>query len=51
MPACAELQIALPALLRRLPGLRLAVPLEQLSFRNGTLTYGVRELRFPGKTT
>jgi cytochrome P450 len=42
--ARAELQIVLPTLLRRLPNLRLAVPLEQLTFRNGTLTYGVHEL-------
>jgi cytochrome P450 len=42
--ARAELQIALPALLRRLPNLRLAVPPEQLEFRSGTLTYGVHEL-------
>lgn len=42
--ARAELQIALPALLRKLPHLRLAVPPEQLEFRNGTLTYGLHEL-------
>ncbi|WP_007510851.1 cytochrome P450 [Pseudofrankia saprophytica] len=42
--ARVELQIALPTLLRRLPGLRLATPLEKLTFRNGTITYGVQEL-------
>lgn len=42
--ARAELQIALPALLRRLPGLRLAVPAEKVAFRNDKSTYGVREL-------
>jgi cytochrome P450 len=39
-----ELQIALPALLRRLPDLRLAVPIEELRFRHGMTTYGVHEL-------
>jgi cytochrome P450 len=39
-----ELQVALRQLLRRLPGLRLAVPLEQLRFRNDMGTYGVHEL-------
>ncbi|MFC8565789.1 cytochrome P450 [Streptomyces sp. NPDC057245] len=33
-----ELQIALPALLRRLPGLKLAVPLEELRMRLGILS-------------
>jgi cytochrome P450 len=42
--ARAELQIALPTLLRRLPGLRLAVPLEELRFRNDMGIYGVHEL-------
>ncbi|SCE09116.1 cytochrome P450 [Streptomyces sp. DvalAA-19] len=42
--ARAELQIALPTLLRRLPGLRLAVPLEEISFRNDMSIYGVHEL-------
>jgi cytochrome P450 len=42
--ARVELQIALPALLRRLPNLRLAVPLEQVEFRNNTLTYGPHRL-------
>lgn len=42
--ARAELEIALPMLLRRLPDLRLAVPMEQLAFRNDMSTYGVHEL-------
>ncbi|MEU4385636.1 cytochrome P450 [Promicromonospora sp. NPDC023805] len=42
--ARVELQIALPALLRRLPNLRLAVPPEELEFRNGTITYGLHRL-------
>ncbi len=42
--ARAELQIALPALLRRLPGLRLAVPMEQVNFRHDMTVYGVHEL-------
>jgi cytochrome P450 len=39
-----ELQIALPTLLRRLPNLRLAVPIEQIKYRHGLTTYGVHEL-------
>lgn len=42
--ARAELQIALPTLLRRLPGLRLAAPLEEIRFRNDMSIYGVHEL-------
>jgi cytochrome P450 len=42
--ARVELQIALPALLRRLPNLRLTKPLEQLRFRTDTITYGVHAL-------
>ncbi|MFJ2559216.1 MULTISPECIES: cytochrome P450 [unclassified Streptomyces] len=42
--ARVELQIALPTLLRRLPGLRLAVPMEEVMFRTDLSTYGVREL-------
>jgi cytochrome P450 len=42
--ARAELEIALPVLLRRLPNLRLAVPLQQLHFRNDMVVYGVHEL-------
>ncbi|MFI5798706.1 cytochrome P450 [Streptomyces sp. NPDC051677] len=42
--ARAELQIALPTLLRRLPELRLAVPIEEIRFRNDMSIYGVHEL-------
>jgi cytochrome P450 len=42
--ARAELEIALPTLLRRLPNLRLAVPREQIRFRNDMSIYGVHEL-------
>ena len=39
-----ELQIVLPTLLRRMPTLRLAVPLEDLRFKHDSLAYGVYEL-------
>ena len=39
-----ELRYAIPALLRRFPGLRLAVPFEQLKFKEGYTVYGVAEL-------
>jgi cytochrome P450 len=39
-----ELQIALPALFRRLPSLRLAVPLEEVKLRHEMSAYGVHEL-------
>ncbi|MFJ8627027.1 cytochrome P450 [Kitasatospora sp. NPDC093550] len=39
-----ELQIALDTVLRRLPGLRLAVPFEDVRFRDEMLVYGVHEL-------
>jgi cytochrome P450 len=42
--ARAELQIALPALLRRLPNLRLAIPLADVRFRHDMSAYGVHEL-------
>ncbi|WP_028810389.1 cytochrome P450 [Streptomyces flavidovirens] len=42
--ARAEMQIALETLLRRLPGLRLAVPYEELEYRTDKAVYGVREL-------
>ncbi|MFB6894058.1 cytochrome P450 [Kitasatospora sp. NPDC056327] len=42
--ARAELQIALGTLFRRLPGLRLAVPEEELSFRTEALIYGLGSL-------
>lgn len=39
-----ELRAALPTLLRRLPGLRLAVPAEQVEFRALSLIHGLRSL-------
>ncbi|MFK0110212.1 hypothetical protein [Streptomyces sp. NPDC091217] len=36
--------MVLPALLRRLPDLALAVPLEEVGFRHEMSAYGVREL-------
>jgi cytochrome P450 len=39
-----ELRTALPELLRRLPGLRLAVPAEEVEFRTLSLVHGVRSL-------
>ena len=42
--ARAELQIALELLLDRLPGLRLAVPFEEVPFRHEMLVYGVHSL-------
>lgn len=42
--ARAELEITLPTLLRRLPGLRLAVPIEEIRFRGDMSIYGVHEL-------
>jgi cytochrome P450 len=42
--ARAELEIALPTLLRRLPNLQLAVPFEELRFRGDMSIYGVHEL-------
>jgi cytochrome P450 len=39
-----ELQIALPALLRRLPGLRLAIPFDEVNFRHDMSAYGVHQL-------
>lgn len=39
-----ELQMAYPALLRRFPGLRLAVPFEDLEFRELSMVYGVKKL-------
>jgi cytochrome P450 len=39
-----ELSISLPTLLRRLPGLRLAVPIEDISFRGKANIYGVERL-------
>jgi cytochrome P450 len=42
--ARAELQIALPALFARFPKLRIAVPFEEIAFREATAVYGVSEL-------
>ncbi|MFJ8001445.1 cytochrome P450 [Streptomyces sp. NPDC096310] len=42
--ARAELQIVLPELFRRLPDLRIAVPMEEISFKQDTAVYGVLEL-------
>jgi cytochrome P450 len=39
-----ELQIVLPTLLRRIPTLRLAVPVDQLPFKHDALAYGIYEL-------
>ncbi|WP_156745564.1 cytochrome P450, partial [Mycobacterium sp. E1319] len=39
-----ELQIVLPTLLRRVPTLRLAVPLVDLPFKHDALAYGLYEL-------
>ncbi|GGW51558.1 hypothetical protein [Streptomyces caelestis] len=36
--------MALPTLLSRLPGLRLAAPLAELRFRHDLVTYGLHEL-------
>lgn len=42
--ARAELQIALPAIARRVPTLRLAVPLEEISFKEDSHVFGVHAL-------
>nr|WP_242422425.1 cytochrome P450 [Frankia torreyi] len=39
-----ELRVGLPALLRRFPGLALAVPYEQVEFRPHSVVYGLRSL-------
>jgi cytochrome P450 len=39
-----ELQIAYPALLRRFPDLRVAVPVEEIPFRDEMVVYGVHAL-------
>ncbi|MFE9768825.1 cytochrome P450 [Streptomyces sp. NPDC005808] len=42
--ARAELQIALPAIFQRFPGLKVAVPYEEIAFRRQTVVYGISEL-------
>ncbi|MEU1800337.1 cytochrome P450 [Streptomyces sp. NPDC019937] len=42
--ARAELQIVLPEVFRRLPRLKIAVPMEEVAFKQATAVYGVREL-------
>src|SRR4051794_6755472 len=42
--ARVELQIVYGTLYRRIPGLRLAVPLEQIPFKHDSIVYGVYEL-------
>ncbi|MEV4290449.1 cytochrome P450 [Nonomuraea bangladeshensis] len=44
-PARMEMRVALPALLRRFPGLALAEPYERVDFRVFSLVYGVHSLR------
>jgi cytochrome P450 len=39
-----EMRAAFPALLRRFPGLRLAIPFEQVEFRGFATVYGLRSL-------
>ncbi|WP_437779053.1 cytochrome P450 [Sorangium sp. So ce1097] len=39
-----ELQIVIDTLFRRIPGLRPAVPVEELSFKDDATVYGIREL-------
>ncbi|MEV7013829.1 cytochrome P450 [Streptosporangium sp. NPDC051022] len=42
--ARVELQVAIGTLVRRIPGLRLAVPAAELSYRDNSLVYSPREL-------
>jgi cytochrome P450 len=42
--ARVELQVALPALFTRFPGLRVPTPVDQLPFKNDASVYGVHEL-------
>jgi cytochrome P450 len=42
--ARAEMEIAIPTLLRRLPQLRLNVPLESLDLRHGMGVFGVHSM-------
>ena len=39
-----ELQIVLPTLIRRIPTLRLAIPIDELPFKHDALAYGLYEL-------
>lgn len=39
-----ELEVVYGTLLRRIPGLRLATPLEKLRFKDDAMVYGVYEL-------
>ncbi|MGP3955641.1 cytochrome P450 [Nonomuraea sp. 3N208] len=42
--ARVELEIVFSTLFRRVPGLRLAVPAEQLAFKDDAAVYGMHEL-------
>ncbi|GHE66238.1 cytochrome P450 [Streptomyces capitiformicae] len=42
--ARAELQIVLPEIFRRLPELKIAVPMDEIAFKQDTVVYGVGEL-------
>ena len=42
--ARAELQIVLPEVFRRMPELKLAAPLEEITFKASSMVYGVQEL-------
>ncbi|MFI0775300.1 cytochrome P450 [Streptomyces sp. NPDC021212] len=42
--ARAELQIVLPEIFRRLPDLKINIPMEEIAFKQNTAVYGVREL-------
>jgi len=42
--ARAELQIAIPTLLRRIPSLALAIDFDQIAFKEGSYIFGIREL-------
>ncbi|MGE3447536.1 MAG: cytochrome P450 [Microbacteriaceae bacterium] len=42
--ARVELQVVYPTLFRRIPTLRLAVPIDQLALREDAIVYGLREL-------
>jgi cytochrome P450 len=46
-----ELELVLATLFRRIPSLRLAVPFDDLSFKDNTLVYGVRDLPVTWDTT